>query len=81
MIPPQWDPALCDGTIAIDDATAIACAQDLAKSEGILAGYSTGGNVAAALKIAATLPEGYVVATIACDSGTRYLSSGLFSAT
>lgn len=78
MIPPLWDPALCDGTIAIDDAAAIACARRLATTEGVLAGYSTGGNVAAALKIAATLPKGEVVATIACDSGTRYLSSGLF---
>jgi cysteine synthase A len=78
LIPPQWDPALCDGTIAIDDAVAIACVQELAKKEGILAGYSTGGNVAAALRIAATLPEGAAVATIACDSGTRYLSAGLF---
>jgi cysteine synthase A len=78
MIPPQWDAAVCDGTIAIDDATAIACARELAMKEGILAGYSTGGNVAAALRIAATLPEGQAVATIACDAGSRYLSSGLF---
>jgi cysteine synthase A len=80
MIPPQWDPALSDGTVAVGDAAAIACAQELAKKEGILAGYSTGGNVAAALRIAATLPEGRAVATIACDSGTRYLSTGLFGA-
>lgn len=79
MIPPLWDPALCDGTVAIDDASAIALARELATKEGILAGYSTGGNVAAALRIAATLPDGHAVATIACDSGTRYLSSGLFS--
>lgn len=78
MIPPQWDPVLCDGTIAIDDATAVKTAQDLAKTEGILAGYSTGANIAAALRIAASLPEGLVVASIACDSGSRYLSSGLF---
>lgn len=78
MIPPQWEPSLCDGTIAVDDATAISCVRDLARKEGILAGYSTGGNVAAALSIAATLPVGRAVATIACDSGSRYLSSGLF---
>jgi cysteine synthase A len=78
MIPPLWDEALCDGTIAMDDATAIARVRDLAVKEGILAGYSTGGNVAAALRIAATLPAGQGVATIACDTGTRYLSSGLF---
>lgn len=80
MIPPQWDPRICDGTIAVSDAAAIACARDLARLEGILSGYSTGGNVAAALSIAATLPEGEVVATVACDSGSRYLSTGLFDA-
>ncbi|MCA9876760.1 MAG: cysteine synthase family protein [Thermomicrobiales bacterium] len=78
LIPPQWDPALCDGTVAIGDDLAVVTARDLAAREGILAGYSTGGNVAAALQIAATLPLGEAVATIACDSGTRYLSSGLF---
>lgn len=78
MIPPQWDADLCDGTVAINDETAIACVRELATREGVLAGYSTGGNVAAALRIAATLPAGQAVATIACDSGTRYLSSGLF---
>lgn len=78
MIPPQWEPALCDGTIAVDDASAIAAVRELAETEGVLAGYSTGGNVAAALTIARTLADGQVVATVACDSGTRYLSSGLF---
>jgi cysteine synthase A len=78
MIPQQWDPAVCDGTIPINDAEAITCVRDLATKEGVLAGYSTGGNVAAALRIASTLPEGHVVATIACDTGTRYLSTGLF---
>lgn len=78
MIPPQWDSALCDGTVAIGDDLAVATVRDLAVREGILAGYSTGGNVAAALQIAAALPPGDVVATIACDSGARYLSSGLF---
>ena len=78
MIPPQWDAGVCDGTIAVEDASAIDCVRDLATKEGILAGYSTGGNVAAALRIAATLPAGQAVATIACDSGSRYLSAGLF---
>lgn len=79
LIPPLWDAALCDGTIAIDDDDAIATARLLAEREGILAGYSTGGNVAAALRIARDLPPGATVATIACDSGSRYLSSGLFA--
>jgi len=80
LIPPQWDPALCDGTIPIGDDQAIGVARDLARREGILAGFSTGANVAAALEFASASPEGFTVATIACDTGTRYLSSDLFTA-
>jgi cysteine synthase A len=79
MIPPQWDAALCDGTIAVSDDEAMAVARDLARREGVLAGVSTGANVAAALRLAADAPAGFAVATVACDTGTRYLSSDLFA--
>jgi cysteine synthase A len=78
MIPPQWDAALCDGTIPIGDDEAISTARELARREGILAGFSTGANVAAALRLAAETP-GLAVATVACDTGTRYLSTDLFA--
>jgi cysteine synthase A len=80
VIPPHWDPTLCDGTIAIGDDEAIQSARALANREGIVAGYSTGANVAAALRIATSSPPGFTVATIACDTGTRYLSGDLFAA-
>lgn len=79
MIPPQWDAALCDGTIPIEDGAAVAVARDLARREGILAGFSTGANVAAALQLAAEAEPGLRVVTVACDTGTRYLSTDLFS--
>jgi len=79
MIPPLWDDSLCDGTIGIGDKEAIATARTLARREGILGGYSTGANVAAALRVARELPDGGIVATIAPDSGARYLSGSLFS--
>lgn len=78
MIPPLWDAALCDGTLAVTDDEAIAVARRLARVEGVLAGYSTGANVAAALRVAAELPPGRAVATVAPDTGTRYLSGNLF---
>jgi cysteine synthase A len=78
MIPPQWDTALCDGTIPILDDDAVSTARELARREGILAGFSTGANVAAALRMAAQAP-GLSVATVACDTGTRYLSTDLYS--
>ena len=79
MIPPHWDPALCDGTIAVSDEVAVQTARALAAREGIVAGYSTGANVAAALRLAASAPDGFRIATIACDTGTRYLSTDLFA--
>ena len=60
------------------DDEAVQIARDLAHREGIVAGYSTGANVAAALRIAANSCQGCTVATIACDTGTRYLSGDLF---
>ncbi|MGH2615863.1 MAG: PLP-dependent cysteine synthase family protein, partial [Thermomicrobiales bacterium] len=80
MIPPQWDTALCDGTIAVGDDEAVRVSRDLARREGIVAGFSTGANVAAALRLAAAREPGFTVATIACDTGTRYLSTDLFDA-
>jgi len=79
MIPSQWDDALCDGTIPVRDDEAIAVARMLARREGVLAGYSTGANVAAALQLATLAPQGTAIATIACDTGTRYLSTDLFT--
>ena len=78
MIPPQWDATLCDGTIPIEDDEAVAVARDLARREGILAGFSTGANVAAAMRLAADARPGFTIATVACDTGTRYLSTELF---
>ena len=52
-------------------------ARRLAKEEGILAGMSSGGATAAALKLASTLESGIIVSII-CDRGDRYLSSELF---
>ncbi|MDD5279012.1 cysteine synthase CysM [Acidithiobacillus sp.] len=51
----------------------------LARDEGVLAGISSGGAVAAALRVAQTLEQGVLVAII-CDRGDRYLSTGVFPA-
>lgn len=51
----------------------------LARDEGVLAGISSGGAVAAALRVAQTLEQGILVAII-CDRGDRYLSTGVFPA-
>lgn len=51
----------------------------LAASEGILAGISSGGAVAAAVELSRTVENAVIVAII-CDRGDRYLSSGVFPA-
>ncbi|HEX8549212.1 MAG TPA: pyridoxal-phosphate dependent enzyme, partial [Cytophagaceae bacterium] len=58
-----------------EEATAMT--RRLSKEEGIFAGMSSGGSVAAALRLIQGLNEGVVVCII-CDRGDRYLSSGLF---
>ena len=49
----------------------------LARDEGIFAGVSSGGAIAAALKLSAEVEEATIVAII-CDRGDRYLSTGVF---
>ena len=49
----------------------------LAREEGILAGPSSGGALAVALKLSEQL-ENAVIVSIVCDRGDRYLSTGLF---
>ena len=78
FVPPAWDPALCDGTFAVSDEEAITTTRALARREGILAGFSTGANLAAALRLAAQAEPEAVIATVASDTGLRYLSTDLF---
>lgn len=76
-IPPLWDPALADGYLAVTDEEAIATARLLARREGVFAGFSSGANVHAALRLAQQLDGGVIVTTIN-DSGLKYLSTDLF---
>jgi cysteine synthase A len=77
-IPPLWDPDCCDGALAVTDEEAIATARLLATREGILAGFSSGANVAAALRLARDLSPDAVVVTTVNDTGLKYLSTDLF---
>lgn len=50
----------------------------LAKEEAIFAGVSSGGAMAATVRLAQKLQKGVIV-TIICDRGDRYLSSNVFA--
>jgi cysteine synthase A len=78
MSPPQWDPSLVDGFLTASDEEAIQTARLLATREGIFAGFSSGANVACALKLARELPPGTLIVTVCPDSGLKYLSTDLF---
>jgi cysteine synthase B len=51
----------------------------LAKEEGVFCGVSSGGAMAAAVRLADTL-ENATIVTIICDRGDRYISTGVFPA-
>ncbi len=76
--PPLWDDALCDGYLAVTDEEAVEAARELARREAVLAGFSTGANVAAALRLAREATPGTVIVTLASDSGMKYLSTDLY---
>ena len=76
-LPKIFDASKVDTVIEVSETEARAMTKRLAKEEGVFAGMSSGGSVAAALKIAETIESGVIVAII-CDRGDRYLSSDLF---
>lgn len=76
-VPSIFNPKKVDQIIDVSEQEAREMAIRLAKEEGVFAGMSSGGAVATALKVAANLTEGVIVAII-CDRGDRYLSSDLF---
>ena len=75
--PKIYQPERVDRIMDISEEEATEMTRRLAKVEGVFAGMSSGGGVAASVRLAAELEEGLIVC-ILCDRGDRYLSSGLF---
>jgi cysteine synthase len=76
--PPHLKDGDFDEVRTVDEAEARKMARRLAKEEGIFAGTSSGLNVAAALQLARELGRGHTVATVAVDSGFKYLAGDLY---
>lgn len=66
--------SVIDDVVVVDDKDAFATVRALCKTEGILAGGSTGANLFVALKIAQEAKEPITIVTLAPDSGIKYLS-------
>ncbi|WP_410498711.1 cysteine synthase CysM [Chitinibacter sp. S2-10] len=81
---PEYLPKICDFSLIdrvmeVTQAEAEEMTRRLAREEGIFAGISSGGALAAALRLSDTL-ENAVIVSIVCDRGDRYLSTGVFPA-
>ena len=76
-LPTIFDRDRVDHVIQVTEEEARTMTKRLAKEEGVLAGMSSGGSVATAMKMIENIDSGVVVCII-CDRGDRYLSSNLF---
>ena len=77
IVPRIWDRSLADEVLGCPTEPAYELAREVARSEGLLVGHSSGAALWAVRKVAETLREGVVV-TVFPDSGDRYLSTGLY---
>jgi len=78
FIPTVLNRDVVDEIVTVTDLEARDRARDLATSEGIFCGLSSGGTFAAALKVAGKAPRGSVILAMLPDTGERYLSTILF---
>ena len=78
FVPANLDRDIVDEIMTVTDEEAAGMARRLAREEGILAGPSSGANLACALRLASR-PEltGKTIVTVVCDSGERYLTGAL----
>jgi cysteine synthase B len=76
LVPPIYDAGLADAAREIPTERAYAMVLRLAREQGLRVGVSAGGNVAAALDVAAEVPRGVAatIVTMLCDGADKYLS-------
>ncbi|MGP1561382.1 MAG: cysteine synthase A [Helicobacteraceae bacterium] len=79
FIPSVMDLDAIDEIIKVREEDAIKEAKILAREHGLLVGISSGANVFAAKELAARV-SGKTIVTVLCDTGERYLSTGIFDA-
>ena len=76
-LPKIFERARVDRVIEVSQEESEDCTRRLAREEGIFAGISSGGGLAAALRVSAEVTDAVIV-HIVCDRGDRYLSTGVF---
>jgi len=78
FVPDILDTGIYNEVITVADSEAIATTRTLAREQGLLVGISSGANIYAAHQVARKLGPGKQVVTILCDTGERYLSTGIY---
>jgi cysteine synthase A len=79
FVPKVLDTNIYDEVIQISYENALETTRELAKTEGLLVGISAGANAFVAKQIASREEnQGKTIVTILCDTGERYLSSGIY---
>lgn len=77
-MPTIFDESKIDKLVDVSQEQAEKCMRELARTEGIFCGISSGAAIYAMLQLSKKL-ENAVLVAIVCDRGDRYLSSGIFS--
>ncbi|MCG8380788.1 MAG: cysteine synthase CysM [Gammaproteobacteria bacterium] len=77
-LPKIFEPSRVDQIIDVSKSEALETMHKLATVEGIFAGVSSGGALAAALHLSESLQDALIV-TVVCDRGDRYISTGVYS--
>lgn len=80
FVPGNYDPTVVDRVLTVATEDALALARQMARTEGVLVGISSGAALAAVEQLA-LLPEnaGKTIVTLLPDTGERYLSTELFA--
>jgi cysteine synthase A len=78
FVPPHMTTKPYSEVRAIPESEGRDTARRLAREEGIFAGTSSGLNVAVAIRLARELGPGHAVATVAVDTGNKYLAGDLY---
>jgi cysteine synthase len=79
FVPKVLDTSIYDEVIQVSNEDAFETSRKLANTEGLLVGISAGANVFASSLVASRAEnKGKTIVTILCDTGERYLSSGLY---
>lgn len=79
FVPATLNTNIYDDIMMVEDTVALETAKMVAQKEGILVGISSGANVSAAIELASRIEnKGKKILTILCDTGERYISTGMF---